>query len=84
LKPLLAEVDSYFGSVFKNHNHLWGIRGTLFAVAHILRSTHLSPELTRKGEDLLVTLRQFPGHGFQNAQGFRTEIYQLIDLLKQA
>ena len=84
LKPLLAEVDSYFGSVFKNANHLWGIRGTLFAIAHILRSTHLSPELTRKGEDLLVTLRQFPGHGFQNAQGFRTEIYQLIDLLEHA
>ena len=84
LKPLLAEVDSYFGVVFKNHNHLWGIRGTLFAIANILRSTHLSPELTRKGEDLLVTLRQFPGHGFQNAQGFRTEIYQLIDLLEQA
>ncbi len=84
LKPLLDEVDSYFGVLFKNHNNLWGIQGTLFAVANILRSTHLSPELTRKGEDILVTLRQFPGHGFQNAQGLRTEIYQLIDLLEQA
>jgi len=84
LKPLLAEVDTFFGAVFKNHNTLWGVYGTLFAVAHILRSTHLSPELTRKGEDLLVTLRQFPGHGWQNALGLRTEIYQLIDLLEQA
>lgn len=85
VKPLLDEVDTFFGGgLFKNHNHVWGIQGTLFAVANILRSTHLSPELTRKGEDILVTLRQFPGHGFQNAQGLRTEIYQLIDLLEQA
>ena len=32
---------------------------TLFAVANILRSTRFSPELTRKGEGLVVTLRQF-------------------------
>ena len=59
-----------------------GIQVTLFAVANILRSTRFSPELTRKGEDLLVTLRQFSGHGFQNALGFRTEIYHLVDLLE--
>jgi len=83
-KPLLVELDNFFGTVFKNHNTLWGVYGTLFAIAHILKSTHLSPELTRKGEDILVTLRQFPGHGFQNGLGLRTEIYQLIDLLEQA
>ena len=84
LKPLLAEVDTFEGIVFKNNNILWGVYGTLFAIAHILRSTHLSPELTRKGEDILVTLRQFPGHGWQNGLGLRTEIYHLIDLLEQA
>lgn len=84
LKPLLAEVDTFCGAVFKNHNTLWGVYGTLFAIAYILKSTHLSSELTRKGEDILVTLRQFPGHGWQNALGLRTEIYQLIDLLEQA
>lgn len=84
LKPLLSEVDTFCGAVFENHNTLWGVYGTLFAIAHILKSTHLSPELTRKGEDILVTLRQFPGHGWQNGLGLRTEIYQLIDLLEQA
>ncbi|WP_316358566.1 hypothetical protein [Candidatus Neptunichlamydia sp. REUL1] len=85
LKSLLAEVDIFSGGGLLQDSYiLEGVKGTLFAIAHILRSSHLSPELTRKGEDILVILRQFPGHGSQNGLGVRTEIYHLIDLLEQA
>ena len=84
LKPLLKEVDNTYSATFLNIYKYHGIVAELKTIAQILSSTHLTPKLREKGEDLKVSLGYYgANYGHQTYLFFQTEIMQLIDLLEK-